>query len=139
MTFGNLVPIHQNFPDRRLKGVPASVRLELGKARFGSALPTGGRVAIGVGSRGIADIAIITRAVVDFFLESGFQPFLFPAMGSHGAGTAAGQARVLAHYGIDEATMSCPVVSSFDVVSLGKTAEGFETYAGREDCSRSCA
>ena len=53
-------------------------------------------------------------------------------MGSHGAATAAGQASVLAHYGIDESSMGCPVVSSFDVVSLGRTAEGIETFAGKD-------
>ncbi len=53
-------------------------------------------------------------------------------MGSHGAGTAAGQASVLAHYGIDEATMGCPVLSTFDVVSLGRTELGIEAFAGRD-------
>ena len=50
------------------------------------------------------------------------QPFIFPAMGSHGAASAAGQADVLAHYGITEATMGVPIVSQLEVVSLGKTA-----------------
>ena len=56
------------------------------------------------------------------------QPFLFPAMGSHGAASAAGQAEVLAHYGITEASMGCPVVSQLEVVSLGKTADGIEAF-----------
>jgi hypothetical protein len=56
------------------------------------------------------------------------QPFLFPAMGSHGAASAAGQAEVLAHYGITEATMGCPVISQLEVVSLGKTADGIEAF-----------
>ena len=56
------------------------------------------------------------------------KPFLFPAMGSHGAASAAGQAEVLAHYGITEANMGCPVVSQLEVVSLGKTADGIEAF-----------
>ena len=56
------------------------------------------------------------------------RPFLFPAMGSHGAASAEGQADVLAHYGITEATMGCPVVSQLEVVSLGKTADGIEAF-----------
>jgi len=72
------------------------------------------------------------RAVVQYWTEHGMHPFLFPAMGSHGAGTAEGQASVLAHYGIDEASMGCPVVSRFDVVSLGKTELGIEAFAGRD-------
>ena len=53
-------------------------------------------------------------------------------MGSHGAGTPEGQASVLAHYGIDESTMECPVVSSFDVVSLGRTKLGIDVVASRD-------
>ena len=56
------------------------------------------------------------------------RPFIFPAMGSHGAATAAGQADVLAHYGVTEAAMGCPVVSQLDVVSLGKTPDGIEVF-----------
>ena len=53
-------------------------------------------------------------------------------MGSHGAANAAGQAKVLANYGIEESTMGCPVVSSFDVISLGRTLDGIETFAGKD-------
>src|ERR1044072_5557398 len=52
-------------------------------------------------------------------------------MGSHGAATAEGQADVLAHYGIDEATMGCPVVSQLEVISLGCTADGIEAFMDR--------
>jgi hypothetical protein len=59
------------------------------------------------------------------------QPFIFPAMGSHGAATAEGQAMVLEHYGVHEAAMGCPVISGLEVVSLGKTAEGLEAFMDR--------
>ena len=71
------------------------------------------------------------RAVVDFWKDAGMRPFIFPAMGSHGAATAEGQAEVLAHYGITEATMGCPIVSQLEVVSLGKTADGIEAFMDR--------
>ena len=95
-------------------------------------LPANSRIAIGVGSRGISNLATIVHGVVDYFREEGHRPFIFPAMGSHGAGTAAGQASVLAHYGIDESHMGCPVQSTFDIVSPGRTELGIETFAGRE-------
>lgn len=120
--------VRQNFPDRGIKDIPAVIAEELRASDFASRLKPGGRVAIGVGSRGIANIATIVRAVVDYWKSAGMQPFLFPAMGSHGAATAEGQADVLAHYGIHEATMECPVISSLEVVSLGKTAEGMEAF-----------
>ena len=126
-----MVAVRQNFPDRRISDIPGTVRGELEQSRFADRLKPGARVAIGVGSRGIANIATIVGSVVRFWKSSGFQPFIFPAMGSHGAATAEGQADVLAHYGIHEATMGCPVISSLDVVSLGQTAEGIGAFMDR--------
>jgi hypothetical protein len=131
MQFSPLVVVRQQFPDRSLPDVRAAVRNELGQAGFERTLKPGSRIAIGVGSRGIANIATIVRAIVDHWKDRGLQPFLFPAMGSHGAATAEGQADVLAHYGIHEATMGCPVVSQLDVVSLGTTADGIEAFMDR--------
>ncbi|MFN7921100.1 MAG: hypothetical protein U0Q16_13450 [Bryobacteraceae bacterium] len=129
MDFPRQYLIRQNFPDRRVADIPGTVHQEL--SGLGANLAPGSRVAIGVGSRGIANIATISRAVVDFWKSRGMQPFIFPAMGSHGAATAEGQADVLAHYGIHEATMGCPVISNLEVVSFGKTAEGLEAFMDR--------
>jgi hypothetical protein len=120
--------IEQSFPDRSIPDIPAHIRQQLSQSDYVSRVKKGGRVAIGVGSRGISNIGAIVKSVVEFWKEQGFQPFLFPAMGSHGAATAEGQADVLAHYGIHEATMGAPVISSLDVVSTGKTPEGIETF-----------
>ncbi len=128
MEFPRLYLVRQNFPDRRVADIPGTVTRELSTAGIGAALKPGSKVAIGVGSRGITNIATIARAVVDYWKSKGMQPFIFPAMGSHGAATAEGQADVLAHYGIHEATMGCPVISSLEVVSLGKTADGIEAF-----------
>ncbi len=127
-----LLPVRQNFPHRALPDMPAALQQELNASNPASTLPANSRIAIGVGSRGISNLALIVRGVADYFRAAGHRPFLFPAMGSHGAGTAAGQASVLAHYGIDEATMGCPVASTFDVVSLGRTELGIEAFAGRD-------
>ena len=128
MDFSRLLLVRQNFPDRSIADIPGEVSRQLSMASFGPNLKPGSRIAIGVGSRGIRNIATIVRATVDYWKGRGMQPFLFPAMGSHGAATAAGQADVLAHYGIDESTMGCPVVSQLDVVSLGKTDDGIEAF-----------
>src|SRR5437764_13817706 len=124
MSFG----IEPVFPDRAIPHIPQLVRNGLSQAGIASRIPKGGRVAIGVGSRGISNIATIVKSVVGFWKEQGAQPFIFPAMGSHGAASAEGQADVLAHYGIHEATMGAPVVSSPDVVSLGKTPEATQAF-----------
>ena len=110
---------------------PPKSRRQLAASGFAARLKPGSRVAIGVGSRGIHNIATIVRSVVRYWKDQGMQPFLFPAMGSHGAASAEGQADVLAHYGITEAAMGCPLVSQLDVVSLGKTADGIEAFMDR--------
>jgi hypothetical protein len=131
MEFPRLLLVRQNFPDRAIRDVHAAVAKELAQSPFAGRLQPGARVAIGVGSRGISNIAPIVRSVVDFWKSKGARPFLFPAMGSHGAATAEGQADVLAHYGIIEETMGCPVASSLDVVSVGRTPEGIEAFMDR--------
>jgi hypothetical protein len=128
MDLPRLLHVRQNFPDRSIADIPGEVHKQLSASPFSSRVKPGGRVAIGVGSRGIANIATIVRSVVDYWKAQGAKPFIFPAMGSHGAATAQGQADVLAHYGIHEATMGCPVISQLEVVSLGKTPEGVEAF-----------
>jgi hypothetical protein len=131
MQLSRLSTVRQNFPDRGIRDVSGEVRRQLHESGFAARLTPGSKVAIGVGSRGIANIATITRAAVEYWKSTGMQPFVFPAMGSHGAATAEGQADVLAHYGIIEATMGCPILSSLDVVALGKTPDGIQTYMDR--------
>jgi hypothetical protein len=123
--------VRQNFPDRRLADIPSAVQLEMSRSGFGANLKPGSRIAIGVGSRGIANIATVARSVAQYWISRGMKPFIFPAMGSHGAATAEGQADVLAHYGIIQETMGCPIVSSLDVVPLTKTPDGIQTYMDR--------
>jgi len=132
MQFPRLLLVRQKFPDRHIPDVAAEVRRRLAAAGFAARLKPGDRVAIGVGSRGIHDIATIVRSVVQYWKDAGIEPFIFPAMGSHGAASAAGQADVLAHYGITESGVGCPIVSQLEVVSLGKTADGIEAFMDRE-------
>ena len=128
MSFSRLLNIRQKFPDRSISDIPSTIEKEMSAAGFGSTLKPGARIAIGVGSRGIANVGAIVKSVVAYWRSRGFRPFLFPAMGSHGAATAEGQADVLAHYGIIEETMGCPVISALDVVPLGSTPDGIEAF-----------
>jgi len=128
MPFPRMLHVKQNFPDRRMSDIPGTVQKELAEAGFGSGLAPGATVAIGVGSRGISNIATIVKSVVSYWTSKGMKPFIFPAMGSHGAATAEGQADVLAHYGIIQETMGCPIRSSLEVISLGRTPEGIEAF-----------
>ncbi|GAC1398640.1 MAG: lactate racemase domain-containing protein [Vulcanimicrobiaceae bacterium] len=96
-------------------------------ALHGVAMPTG-RVAVAVGSRGIARIDEFVRAVVTALRSNGAEPFIVPAMGSHGASTARGQADVLAHLGVTEANVGAPVRATMDAVCIGTTPSGLPVY-----------
>ena len=100
----------------------------MGREPFYSKLRPGMSVAVTAGSRGIANAAAITRAVVDEVKRRGARPFVVPAMGSHGGATAAGQRDVLAGYGITAEAMGCPIRSSMEVVSLGFSDTGVPVY-----------
>jgi hypothetical protein len=93
-----------------------------GALPFG-AVPAGGEIALGVGSRGIANLADIVAGVVAEARDRGYEPFVFPAMGSHGGATAEGQREMLAELGVDESTIGCEIRSSMDVVEVGRTAD----------------
>ncbi|MCX7826733.1 MAG: nickel-dependent lactate racemase [Verrucomicrobiae bacterium] len=95
-----------------LAGLPASSFIRAGMS-----------VAVGAGSRGIANYDVIVRTVCDELKRLGAMPFIVPAMGSHGGATAEGQRDILARYGITEQTMAVPVKSSMEVVELGRTGE----------------
>ena len=132
MHLPRFVHVQQQLPNRAIPDIPAHIARQLAQSGVASGIKSGARIAIGVGSRGIANTATIVKAVVDFWKEQGAQPFIFPAMGSHGAATAEGQADVLAHYGIHEAALGVPVVSSLEVEHVGKTEEGIETFIDKQ-------
>jgi len=131
LRFPRMLVVRQRFPDLSLPDVAGEARRVLSESKLASRVKPGARIAIGVGSRGIANLATLVRAVVDYWRSAKAEPFIFPAMGSHGAATAEGQAEVLAGYGITESSMGCPVVSRLEVVSLGKTDSGIEVVLDR--------
>jgi hypothetical protein len=131
MQYQPFLLVRQHFPSYQIQDIPAEVRRQLQESGFAARLRPGSRVAIGCGSRGIANIDTIVHTLVSWWKELGMQPFLFPAMGTHGAASAKGQAEVLAKYGITEANMGCPIKSSLAVVDSGRTPEGIQTFMDR--------
>jgi hypothetical protein len=91
----------------------------------------GKRIAVGIGSRGIASIDVLARELCRWLKDHGARPFVFPAMGSHGGATAEGQRKVLEHYGITPDFLGADVLSSMHTVSLGSTPEGFQVFMDR--------
>ena len=117
--------IKQEFHIPEVDDVPAAVRAGIDSLELASSVKPGATVAITAGSRSIADMVPALGAVIDSIRAMGANPFIVPAMGSHGGGTAEGQAALLARYGITEDSLGCPVRSSMEVVSLGMTGAGF--------------
>lgn len=118
--------VRQRFDRPRVGDLRDAVRTELEGLLATRPIAPGARVGITVGSRGIRDIATIARAAVELLKDRRAQPFVIPAMGSHGGATAEAQQRLIAHFGVTEETMGCPVRAEMATRSLGRTASGIE-------------
>ena len=113
--------VRQRFAAPVIDDVPAEVRRQLSGLR-GRVTP-GMRVGITAGSRGIANVALILRTAGEVVRELGGDPFILPAMGSHGGATAEGQTELLEGYGISPETTGMPVVSSMEVREIGRLGD----------------
>jgi hypothetical protein len=127
MKFPKMYRLRQKFDDKRIDNIGQIVAAELGKLSLSGVKP-GHRVAITGGSRGVANIAKILKAVVEFFKSVDAQPFIFPAMGSHGGATAGGQIAVLEQLGVTESYLNAPIVSSMDVAEIARTADDIPVF-----------
>ena len=123
MGFPKVVRVRQRFHSTRVADIPARVAREVGRLDL-SGLKPGDSVAITAGSRGVANIATIIRSLAEELKKRGARPFIVPAMGSHGGGTAEGQRSVLAHYGITEASMGVPIRATMETLPIGEIPEG---------------
>jgi hypothetical protein len=127
-----LYRIRQRFDVTAIADVAAAVRDEFSKFDWGDKIYPGQSVAVGVGSRGTHDLKNLVVSTVACLKSIGLKPFVIPAMGSHGGGTAEGQARILAELGITQDAVEAPIVSSMDVVSLGRSESGAEVFFAKD-------
>jgi hypothetical protein len=127
-TLPRFATVRQEVARAPLGDVGTAVRAELRRIGLGERMRPGARIAVGAGSRGVAQYALVVGAVVAELRAMGAEPFVFPAMGSHGGATAEGQAALLESWGITAATMDCPVHSAMDVVRVGETAHGIPVF-----------
>lgn len=137
MPFPRMLRVRQHFDCPRIENIPATVRDQLRSLNLGTHVRPGQSIAITAGSRGIANIASITRAIVDHCRELGAVPFIVPAMGSHGGGTAEGQTEILAGYGITPESMGCEVRASMETIIVDQLGQGvpvhFDKLASQAD------
>ncbi len=125
-----MVRIRQNFPQSPPLDVSGTIATQFGKLR--PRIKPGARIAVGVGSRGIANLSTIVAAVLAELRAAGARPFIIPAMGSHGGATPEGQREVLASYGITETAMQAPIHASLEVRQIGMTADGVSVFCSIE-------
>ena len=133
MSFPRLFRVRQRFQGPRIDvtDVAAKVQTELASLDLAQQINPGQRVAITAGSRGIANIKVIVKSIADFVKQLGAEPFIVPAMGSHGGATAEGQIGVLRTYGITEEYCGCPILSSMDTVVVCQSSEGVDVHFDR--------
>jgi len=127
-TFPRMMCVRQRFDRPVVDNVTDTVHAELAQLDLAAKVKPGQTVAITAGSRGIANIAEITKAIVDFVRSLGGTPIIIPAMGSHGGATADGQVKLLATLGITPAYCGCEIRSSMETVVVCQAAEGFDVH-----------
>ncbi len=115
--------VRQKFPQEHLEDAAGETKKQMMDSGVLSLVRPGMRIAVTAGSRGIAHMNEILRQVAACLKEAGAEPFIVPAMGSHGGATAPGQLKVLKGYGIIEEFCGCPILSSMETVHLGDVEE----------------
>jgi len=123
-----MIRVRQDVDAPRIDDVAGEVDRELSALNLGEKISAGETVAITAGSRGIANIALITKSVVEHFKKLGAVPFIVPAMGSHGGGTAEGQRAILEGYGITEDYIGAEIRCSMETVIVDKTPQGIPVH-----------
>ena len=124
-------PVRQRLDATDVGDVAEAVAAELARPEIGGVLRPGQRVALTAGSRGIDKIDRVLKAAVDGVRRLGAEPFIVPGMGSHGGATAEGQRAMIAHFGITEAAMGCPIRSDMEAVHLGEVEDGVPVWFDR--------
>ena len=119
-----MVRVRQHFDEQRIGDIPAWIRQQMAEKIKDPADLAGKRICITAGSRGIPHLDVIIRTVIEVLKSWGAQPFIIPAMGSHGGGTAEGQREVIEGFGITEEAMGVPILSSMEVVQIGSLPDG---------------
>ncbi len=130
LTLPKMFHLHQRYPASPSLNVKSLLREGLDRKSLASQIKPGMRVAVGVGSRGITNLAEIVDAVLELLRASGANPFIIPTMGSHGGATPEGQQNVLAGYGITPETHA-PFNTSMEVDQIGTFGDGYPVVFSR--------
>ncbi len=127
VTIPKMVRIREKYEDDKIEDIKAHLLGELDALDIDKTALKGKSIAVTVGSRGIPENDLMIRTICDKLKEWGADPFIVPAMGSHGGGTVEGNLQIITDYGITEETMGVPIKASMDVVRIGTLHDGAET------------
>ena len=127
--------VQQAFPRPQIKDVTQAIYQAVESVPEVAKRCQGKRIAITAGSRGISQIPEILAALVECLRAYGANPFIVPAMGSHGGATAQGQVQMLANLGMTEDSLGAPILSSMDVVQVGSLPNGMPVYIDKNAAS----
>lgn len=130
-----LLEVEQRFDAPRVADVAAAVRSALKSSGILARMLPGRTVAVGVGSRGVANLPAIVAATLQALKEAGLHPYVVPAMGSHGGATAAGQLEMLAQLGVTEASVGAPLRATMEVAEIGRLPQGMPLYQGLDSAA----
>jgi len=123
--------IRQVFENPYIKDVEEELVKKLTEKEVLNQIKVGARIAITVGSRGITDMLPMVKTLVSTLKSAGAEPFIIPAMGSHGGATAEGQKAILKKLGITEEALGVPIRATMDTVQVGTSANGLPVYIDR--------
>ena len=123
--------LSQRYPASRSLDVGAILREGFDRKSLGPEIHPGMRVAVGVGSRGITNLAEIVHSVINLLRTYGAEPFIIPAMGSHGGATPSGQQNVLAGFGVTPESTGVSFETSMDVDQIGTFGDSYPVVFSR--------
>lgn len=127
VTIPKMVRIKEKYEDDKIEDIKAHLSQELDALEIDKEALKGKSIAITVGSRGIPSLPLMIRTICDKLKDCGAEPFIIPAMGSHGGGTVEGNVQILKDYGITEESMNVPIKASMEVVQIGTINDGANT------------
>lgn len=124
----SFVRIHRTVDHPKICNVERSSKDAIDSIAALQELPKGSEIGITAGSRGISNIGTILKSIIQRLQQRGFNPFLIPAMGSHGGATSEGQVKLLNTLGINETTMGCEIRPSMNVSKIAESDAGRPIY-----------
>ena len=132
ITIPQMRRVQQLFPNDTVADIPKTVAAQLEASGIRAKIKPGARIAVCAGSRGLASLPVLVKATVDWVRACGGNPFVMPAMGSHGGATPEGQTDMLDTLGVNEQSVGAPIVSNMETKVVGTVDDGFDVHVSQD-------